>query len=331
MAFVYQDERVDPGSHRAFHLGVATTAAGTEIRIPIHVLAGQDDGPVVLIAAGSHGEEVWSTEFVRRAFERYRNDLFKGTLMLAPVLSPVSFESGLRHTPWDHNNLNRVFPGAGPGIGWFSDLVADVLSRQVIPAADIVIDYHGGGQDTGISYQYAVPPDDPNYERVHGVAMASGAEVLWETTESRNTFSNEATRQGKVAVVVEVGGGGVIEDQAYFTQALGDLDAMLGVLGVTMTREPRSRPRVVVRRGRTVRPAHGGLFLPAVGLEALGKSIPGGTVLGRVVSPYSFEVLDELTAPYGRTEVMQVRNRIGRVHPGDYAYIVGDGDSGYAP
>jgi uncharacterized protein len=71
--------------------------------------------------------------------------------------------------------------------------------------------------------------------------------------------------------------------------------------------------------------------VPVVGLEVLGKSVPGGTVLGRVHSPYDFSVLDECVAPFARTEMMQVRNRISKVHPGEYAYIIGDGDTGYAP
>jgi hypothetical protein len=50
-----------------------------------------------------------------------------------------------------------------------------------------------------------------------------------------------------------------------------------------------------------------------------------------VHSPYDFSVLDECVAPFARTEMMQVRNRISKVHPGEYAYIIGDGDTGYAP
>ncbi|MBX3560143.1 MAG: succinate dehydrogenase, partial [Chelatococcus sp.] len=63
----------------------------------------------------------------------------------------------------------------------------------------------------------------------------------------------------------------------------------------------------------------------------MGKSLTKGTVLGRVVSPYTFEILDEIKAPFDKTEVMMIRNRISKVHPGEYAYIIGDGDSGYDP
>ena len=78
-----------------------------------------------------------------------------------------------------------------------------------------------------------------------------------------------------------------------------------------------------------MRPRQGGLFLPEVGLDKLGKRVPGGTLLARVVSPQSFDDLDRRVAPYEQTELMMTRDRISKVHPGDYASIVGDGQSGY--
>jgi hypothetical protein len=84
--------------------------------------------------------------------------------------------------------------------------------------------------------------------------------------------------------------------------------------------------RVVVRKGLSLRPGHGGLFVPEVGLDVLGKSVAGGTVLARVRSPYTFDELHVLRAPFARTEVMMVRDRVSRVHPGEYA---GRPDSGY--
>ena len=61
----------------------------------------------------------------------------------------------------------------------------------------------------------------------------------------------------------------------------------------------------------------------------LGKRVAKGTLLGRVVSAHTFEELDRLEASYEPTEIMMVRDRISKVHPGDYAYILGDGSSGY--
>lgn len=333
MTFHFREQDVMTGKPQAFHLPVAISAAGQHIALPVHVVPGQDSGPAVLICAGSHGEEVWSTEFVRRIYVHLQeiDYAYSGTIILAPVLSPTSFEAGPRHTPFDYHNLNRVFPGNEPGKGWFTEMVAHVITQDLLPAADIVLDYHGGGSDTSIHYQYTVAPDNPHYEAIHNAALVSGADVLWEVAETRSTLTTEVANANKPAIIPEIGGGGDLNDDTLFTKGLNDLANMLRSLGVFPGEIDAKKPRIVVRSGRAVRPRHGGIFLPTVGLEALGTSVAQGTLLGTVVSPYTFETLDELVAPYPKTEIMQVRNRISRVHPGDYAYIVGDGDSGYVP
>jgi predicted deacylase len=251
--------------------------------------------------------------------------------LLAPVLNPHAYEAGTRNTPIDLHNLNRVFPGSEPGRNWFTDTLARVIADRILPHTDIILDYHGGGSDTVIEYSYTANPEASGMaRRVHELALASGAEVLWEHAEVRGTLTNCAEAMGKLCVVPEVGGGGAMLDLEYFDRAIARMVNMLKVAEVFAGTPHKDGPRVVVRRGASLRPAHGGTFIPVVGIEVLGKTVPGGTVLGRVVSPYSFETLDEIVAPFARTEMMQVRNRISKVHPGEYAYIVGDGESGYA-
>ena len=143
-------------------------------------------------------------------------------------------------------------------------------------------------------------------------------------------MSNCGDALGKLCFVPEIGGGGLILDEGYFEKAYQDLLNMLRVVEVVKGKPDLSRARIVVKKGSSLRPKHGGTFEPVCGAEIIGTSVRKGTVLGRVVSPYSFEVLDEIVAPFDKTEIMQVRNRISKVHPGEYAYIIGDGDSGYA-
>lgn len=330
MAFTFNGESISLGETKRFDLPVAHSAGGQHIHIPVHAIAGLETGPVVLVAAGSHGEELWSTEFTRRVHAHFegRKDELKGMLLIAPVLSPTSFEAGIRNTPFDYHNLNRVFPGAPAGVGWYTEMLADVITEKLLPNADVLFDYHGGGSDTVIDYQYTVGSDDPFYEKIHGAALVSNAEVLWEVKETRSTLSTQFSQLGKPAVIAEVGGGGAILDESWFDRALQTFENWLKIFGALNGEPIAKSPRIVVKKGGTVRPKHGGIFLPIVGLEMLGKQVAGGTILARVVSPYTFETLDELVAPFPKTELLQIRNRISVVQPGDYAYIIGDGDSG---
>lgn len=69
---------------------------------------------------------------------------------------------------------------------------------------------------------------------------------------------------------------------------------------------------------------NGGLFVPEVGFDRLGKTVKGGTVLARVISAHTFEELDVFKAPFEDTVMIMMRGELSRVNPGDYAYILGD-------
>jgi hypothetical protein len=66
---------------------------------------------------------------------------------------------------------------------------------------------------------------------------------------------------------------------------------------------------------------------PQIGLEQLGKEVAGGTLLGRVISPYTFETLEEIRAPFDRGVMILLRGGMMRVQPGDYGYMVANLDS----
>jgi hypothetical protein len=84
--------------------------------------------------------------------------------------------------------------------------------------------------------------------------------------------------------------------------------------------------QTVVRDITTLRPGHGGLLHSNLGLEQMNREIPGGTLLGRVISPYTFETLEELRAPFARNVVLLLRPGITPVNPGDYGYMLGNLD-----
>ena len=67
-----------------------------------------------------------------------------------------------------------------------------------------------------------------------------------------------------------------------------------------------------------VNPSFGGLFFPANEDERFGREVRKGEVLGRVVSPYTFEVLEELVSPFDGYVAYYARWY--PVQPGDWAY-----------
>jgi predicted deacylase len=320
--FRFAGVEVGPGARRIVKLSVTMMATGQPLEIPVHIFAGDAPRPVAALLSTHHGDEVFTIEVLRAVSQALMRARPNGTVLLIPVANPIAFESGTRHTPLDMMNLNRVFPGT-PG-GWLSDRIAHVLSEALLPGVDVLLDYHCGAEATEIEYTYTRPQESEVTRKIHRLALLSGARVVWETPLPAGTLAGEAERRGIPWCVFEVGGSPAF-NTAILDFAVSHTMDVLRATGVLPGTPRPSRAEVLVRRGTALRPGYGGLFLPEAGSEVLGGSVARGTTLARVISPYTFEEIEVLRAPYEPTYVMMARTRPSRVHPGDYAYLLGDG------
>lgn len=322
--FEFAGVQVGPGARQIVRLSVTVMATGQPLEIPVHIVAGDAPRPVAALLSTHHGDEVFTIEVLRAVRQELTRAQLRGTVLLIPVGNPVALESGTRHTPLDMMNLNRVFPG-NPA-GWLTDRIAHVLSEALLPCVDVLLDYHCGAEATEIEYTYTRPQESEVTQTIHRLALLSGARVVWETPLPAGTLAGEAERRGIPWCVFEIGGSPSF-GTALLDSAVAHTMDVLRATGVLPGTPGSSRAEVLVRRGTALRPGYGGLFLPEAGRDVLGRSIGRGTVLARVISPYTFEEIEVLRAPYEPTYVMMARTRPSRVHPGDYAYLLGDGET----
>ena len=310
-----ESESRPPGKYFRW-LDVAMMATGQPLRLPLHEVVGARPGPTFGLSAAVHGDEVLPIEVVRRVLDQVDPTQLRGRLVAMPVVNPLALEDISRHTPHDRQNLNRVFPG-DPG-GWVTEQIAHVVSQQFAPGLDYLVDLHAGGIFPTVDYCY-IRNDD-------GFTRAFGFPVMFRSNTNYGSLSDIAQAGGTKVVVVEMGGGSQ-RDADYIERGVqGTLNCMRYAGSLDGDAMPLPEP-IIVRTLATLRPRHGGLFYPEVGIDAINTVIPGGTVMGRVVSPYTFETLDEIRAPFARSLMILLRPTIMRVHPGDYAYMIGDMDS----
>jgi len=295
-------------------------AGGYVLEIVAHVVTGERDGPMLGIFSASHGDEIFSVELLRQLSLRLQSKTFAGTVVLVPVLNPLSFATGTRNTPLDGNNMNRVFPGS-PG-GWVTEKMTHVVTQEILRHLDAAIDFHPGATDTGIYYCYSQPPTTPYKKTVNDMARLANTPIIHETKPHPGSVCEYAETLGVPAVLPEIGG-------SFATTGRWLEAAIQGVWNIMVYRGmmeggyvlPPSQ--IVLEQDRFLRIGHGGLFFPDVGFEQMGTTVPEGTVLGHVVSAYTFEDLEVIRAPFPDTALMFVRGRFSKVEPGDYGYIVG--------
>ena len=199
-------------------LQVGETATGP-IQIPLVVINGERDGPVLCLTAGVHATEYPSIDALMRLTREMTPQTLCGTVIAVPVVNMHMFANRLGFvSPIDGLNLNKIAPG-GRG-GSISEILAEVLLDQVISQAEYHIDMHAG--DLGeILYAFGGYPMTGHMDRDRrGEALArlfSPRLVALYREGSKlpaaaGSIVLEATRRGVVSILAESGGNGTLEE-----------------------------------------------------------------------------------------------------------------------
>ncbi|HLJ62197.1 MAG TPA: M14 family metallopeptidase [bacterium] len=294
---------------------VVTLANGGELRVPIHEVRGvAGDGPTLGLSACLHGDEQVSTEILYRFLEALDPRALKGRLLIVPVANGLAYEAITRHTPLDMHNLNRVFPGGGEG--FLTHQLAEVLVAHFLDALDYYVDLHAGGAYGTVDYVYIT--------NAEALSRAFGSAVLFRPPQGYGYGGSTAhymTAKGIPCVTVELGGGAV-DQSGYVRRGVAGIANVMRTIGM-LAGDPTPAPRqTVLRTLVTLRPRAGGMLLPEA--TVLHATLAKDTVLGRIVSPYSFEELDVCRAPFERSLTVLVRPSVCRVQPGEFGYMIGD-------
>ena len=293
-------------------------ANGAEAALHLHeVTGGRGDGPTIGICAAIHGDEAVGTQMIMEMMRRLDHADLKGRLLMLPVADPYSFEAKSRQNPIDDMNLNRLFPGV-PG-GWFSEQLADTIIREFLGKVDILIDIHAGGMMPTVDYVYIF-----NDEKL---SRAFGSKLLYRPqggvslgTIYGGTLSSVSLEKNIPTVTLELGGG-IIDQAPYVERGTAGLMNMLRSLGALSGEVAVRSDQVVMSRIDIIRPSQGGFLRTEA--PALGEPIQENAVLGRVISPYSFEELEVIRNPLKNGWMVLAHLSENLVQPGDYGYMVG--------
>jgi predicted deacylase len=300
---------------------------GGDVRLPVRLLRGTEDGPVVGMGAMVHGDEVNGYGVVNRLFDGLDPTDVRGTLIGLPVANPFALATNQRSSSFEYErlNLNRVFPG-NPN-GFQIERLADLIFREGVLRCDVWLDFHEGGRDFMARYLIV------GTEGVDGAAdngadgdltlarwFGQGVPVTivtltpeMERLGRAGAVTVQARLHGKRALGIELGGGGILRDEYVATGVQGTIQVLRG-LGVLGGGEPTvDETQHVCHVSKWVRPAKGGFFDQFV---ALGDVVEAGAPVGRVRDLLGVEV-EVLKAPY-RSVIIDTRHT-ATIQTGEWA------------
>jgi predicted deacylase len=295
----------------------STFADGTDAVLHLHEIRGtRGDGPTVGISAAIHGDEPTGTRIAMEIARKYRDGNFRGRMLIMPVANPIGFQKSRRHTPLDDVNLNRVFPG--DPAGWYSDRLAHVITTEFLNHAEVLFDLHAGGHKPTVDYIYIRTAED--LSRAFGSPILYRAKVGLPGTVFTGTTSTVIEDKGGKVVTVELGGG-LLDQEDYVRRGVVGIENMLKTLGAVDGTPVPPPPQTVCSGITTLRFGMGGIIFNEA--PPLGERVKEGAVIGRIVSPYTFEELEVIRNPVPDGVMILAHLTPNIVEPGDYAYMIG--------
>ena len=304
------------------------------ISLVVHAVVGARSGPVLALHTALHGSEWLAAEMLRRLVEGLDPAEMSGAVLALPVGNPVAYSSGTRNTldESDSPDLNRSFGGQQT---WIADLLGRAIVTNLYRNADAVMDFHSGIWGSGMgSVTCGRDFQDPEIARkAYAMATAFGSEHVRRSDfvtkfpgpKSGVGYAGEVV--GIPGIISELGGAGfdpALEEE-WATANLRGIHGVLQELGVLPGEPPRSERILVYPGVIRVNPRTAGILEPVFPPEGMMRDeVAEGTLLGRVWSPYTFEVVEELRAPV--RGLVDMVSREYPVRPGDWAYIMVDLD-----
>lgn len=297
-----------------------TLADGSDGVLHIVEMVGETDGPTIGISASIHGNENAGSQAILELYRALEDTPLKGRLLLLPVANPRAFAVNHRFTPLDELNLNREFPGSPTGT--YTQQLAHALTRDYFDKIDVHIDLHSGTDRPTVDYVYLWNDE--------ALSRAFGSKVLYRPTEGKGGTVYAGTsktvtidKRGIPVVVVELGGG-IVDQTPYVERTVSGMLNMLRHLGAVPGDVAPNPKQIVVNELAGIRPTKGGWLEPLC--PANGELISGDQLLGRVVSPYTFETLEEIETPYENGVMIMQHLTRNVVEAGDYGFMVGNMD-----
>lgn len=296
---------------------VTTLIDEQPVVIPVHRVQGGADGPRLGLVALLHGDESLPNEIIRRVLATVAEDTLGGEIVALPATHGPALEALSRNSPIDMLDLNRNFPGDPRG--WLTEQLAHAICERLFGRIDVLIDLHSGGLFPTVDYVYATGD-------AAELALAMGCELTYFTdTPHPGGLLGAARAHGVPGAILEIGGGQQ-EDEYFIGQGVRAILNVLKHLAMLEGTPQRAARQLTFTKMETLRPRRGGLLHPQVGLERLRGPVEAGELLGRIVSPLSFETLEELSSPCDGY-LLLLRATLSPVSPGDFAYMVADGHS----
>ncbi len=272
-------EKVKPGKSATINFNMAKLYTTTSVEVPVIIERSKRPGPVVLITAGIHGDEINGVEIVRQIISKGINRPQKGTIICIPVVNIFGFLNLRREFP-DGRDLNRMFPGTKHGS--LASRFAFQFVKKILPLANFCLDFHTGGASRFNAPQIRVKRGDEQslkYARIFSAPFTIHSKTI--TKSYRETCA-------KKDIPVLLFEGGKSQDSNKEVAKHG-VEGVMRILSFLEMLNPKFEypdaigETVVIENTNWMRAKYSGLLHIKI---PCGKHVEKGEYIGTITDPY---------------------------------------------
>ncbi|MDQ1095692.1 MULTISPECIES: succinylglutamate desuccinylase/aspartoacylase family protein [Chryseobacterium] len=285
---------------------LAVKSGQYDTHIPVTVIKGKEKGPVFTMVAGIHGYEYPPVIAVQELLKEISSDSVRGTLIIIPIANIEAFNKRTPFiSPLDNKNLNNAFPGSPEGTP--TDLIAHLITKEVISNSDVFLDIHGGDanedlipfvcyynrtdtpEQTAAAYELSVKSQIPY--------IISYPYTITASEPAKYAFK-QAVQQGITALSIEAGKlGNVQEDQvALIKNAVYRMLEHTGNYITSKKTKKETSKAILLNRQEYIRVPQSGIFYSSF---KSGDTIKKGEVLGFITDEFGHRKQDIIATSDG--------------------------------
>jgi predicted deacylase len=275
----------------------------TPMQLPLHVIRGKKNGPVVFVSAAIHGDELNGIEIIRRFKKLNILKRLRGTIILVPIVNVYGISTLSRYLP-DRRDLNRSFPGSSTGS--LASRVAKIFFDEVVGKCDFGIDLH-----TASIHKSNLPQVRTNLDNEYtfNLAKAFGAPVILHS-ELRDGSLRSVAQECGVPILLYEAGEALRFDETSIRIGVNGLVNVLRESNMLpkLIRKKERKSSLVSRNSKWIRSGGGGILRT---IKALGDVVKETEVIAYVDEPLGDESY-AITAPFdgviiGKSEIPLVQ------------------------
>jgi uncharacterized protein len=271
----------------------------TPTQLPIRVISGKKNGPIVFISAAIHGDELNGIEIIRRFKKLKILKKLKGTIILVPVVNVYGLMNLSRYLP-DRRDLNRSFPGNSKGS--LAGRVAKIFFEEIVKKCDLGIDLH-----TASIHKSNLPQIRTNIDNEYTFKLAKAFEapVVLHSELRDGSLRAVAQENGIPILLYEAGEALRFDEQSIRIGVKGLVNVLRAneMLPKVTTKKIKKTP-IITKTSKWIRSTESGMVRT---IKALGDTVAKDEVIAYIDEPLGDESF-EILAPFdgiiiGKSEI----------------------------